>query len=63
MALVYTLSGAVSPLGMALGGVLGDATNKNIAAIYMGSGILIGLVALFAMSRRSLREFLASEPT
>lgn len=62
MSLVYTLSGAVSPLGMALGGVLGDVTNKNISAIYIGSGLLIGLVALFAMSRSSFRDFLAFEP-
>jgi len=61
MALVYTMSGVGSLLGMAVGGVLGDAINKKFSAIYVGSGVLIGLMTLIAMSRQSLRNFLAFE--
>lgn len=61
MSLVFTLSGAASPLGMALGGVLGDLTNKKISAVYIGCGLLISLVALFAASQSSLRKFLTFE--
>lgn len=61
MALVYTMSGVGSLLGMAVVGVLGDAINKKFSAIYVGSGVLIGLMTLIAMSRQSLRNFLAFE--
>jgi MFS family permease len=61
MSLVYTMSSAVSPLGMALGGILGDATDKNISAIYLCCGISMLVMTLIAISRHSFRQFLACE--
>jgi MFS family permease len=61
MSLVYTTSSAVSPLGMALGGILGDATDKNISAIYLCCGISMLVMTLIAISRHSFRQFLACE--
>jgi MFS family permease len=62
MSIVISLSGAVSPLGMLLGGILADAMDKNISAIYTGSGISIGLVAILAARHATIREFLLLEP-
>lgn len=61
MALTITISGAAAPLGMALGGILGDATGKNIPLLYtvFGSAAVV-LTALVSMSPR-FREFLAEE--
>ena len=61
MAVVITLASAVAPLGMAIGGVLGDATGKNIPLVYLGCGSLIGLLVLAAAAHPALREFLSSE--
>ncbi|MDP3911399.1 MAG: MFS transporter [Gemmatimonadales bacterium] len=58
IALVIALSGAATPLGMALGGLLGDATNKNIPLIYFACGALIGLLVVGAATRRTFHEFL-----
>ncbi len=60
-ALVIALSGAATPFGMVLGGFLGDATGKNIPAIYILSGVLITLIVLSAAARPAFRRFLASE--
>ncbi len=60
-ALVIALSGAATPFGMVLGGFLGDATGKNIPAIYIFSGVLITLLVLSAAARPAFRRFLASE--
>jgi MFS family permease len=59
--LVIALSGAATPFGMVLGGFLGDATGKNIPAIYIFSGVLITLLVLSAATRPAFRRFLASE--
>lgn len=61
MSLVISLSGAVSPLGMLLGGILADAMDKNISAIYIGCGISIGLVAIFVSTHAAIRNFLVFE--
>lgn len=59
MSLVYTLSSAVSPLGMALGGILGDAADKNLSPIYLGCSISMFIIILIAVSQQSFRRFLA----
>lgn len=61
MSLVLALSSAAAPLGMALGGFLGDATDKNIPALYVGCGVTIAVLSLLAATRASFREFLKSE--
>jgi hypothetical protein len=47
-----------------LGGILGDATHKNIQLIYVASGALMILLVAIAASRPGFREFLAwDEPS
>ena len=62
MGLVLTVSMAVSPLGMALGGILGDLTNKNIPLIYGLCGGLIATSTIVLGARRPVRDFLAFDP-
>lgn len=61
MSVVYTLSSAVSPLGMAVGGMLGDATGMSLSAIYFGCSVLMLTTILVAISRDKFRQFLAVE--
>jgi hypothetical protein len=61
MSVVYTLSSAVSPLGMAVGGMLGDATGMSLSAIYFGCSVLMLTTILVAISREKFRRFLAVE--
>lgn len=61
VSLVYTLSGAVSPLGMALGGMLGDATAMNLSVIYLGCGASMLVTIALAASHDSFRRFLATD--
>ena len=61
MALVYTLSGAMSPLGMAMGGFLGDLFDKNVSLIYFGCSVAMLAIAILALSSPSLRQFLARD--
>jgi MFS transporter, DHA3 family, macrolide efflux protein len=63
MSVVYTLSSAVSPLGMAVGGMLGDATEMNLSAIYLGCSASMLISVLVAISRYPFRRFLAIEVT
>ncbi|HWM94126.1 MAG TPA: MFS transporter [Thermoanaerobaculia bacterium] len=60
LSVVFTLSGALMPVGMLLGGVLGDLTGKNVPLVYGVCSICGVLVVLVGMVRRELREFLAS---
>jgi len=59
LGVIMTLSAGLMPIGMVLGGVVGDLTNKNIPLIYAVSGGLALLVACSVFVRRDLREFLA----
>ncbi len=58
MGLVMSLASAATPLGMAVGGVLGDLTGKAIPGIYVGVGVAAGAVAVGAFLRPGFREFL-----
>lgn len=62
MALVIALSGAATPAGMLVGGILGDATSKNIPLVYSACGVLIGLLVLIASMGSGYREFLRWDP-
>jgi DHA3 family macrolide efflux protein-like MFS transporter len=62
MGLVVALSGAATPLGLAIGGVLGDLTGKAIPGLYMGVGVTAAVIAAGAFLMPTFREFLASEP-
>jgi len=60
MGVVTTVAMAAAPAGMALGGVLGDLTGKNVPVVYGLCGGMIALAASILGWRRSVREFLAS---
>jgi MFS family permease len=59
LGLLATLGGGLVPLGMALGGWLGELTGKNIPLIFGGSGALSVLVTLALATRKECRKFLA----
>ncbi len=59
MGVVTTVAMAVAPLGIALGGVLGDATDKNLPLLYGLCGASIGLATLILGFRKHVRDFLA----
>jgi len=59
LGLLATLGGGLVPLGMALGGWLGDLTGKNLPLIFGGSGALSVLVTLALATRKECRKFLA----
>ncbi len=62
MSLVITLSGGIAPLGMMIGGLAGDLTNKNIPLIYGFCGGLAAVFTLIAALNSEFRTFLAKEP-
>ena len=62
MSLVITLSGGIAPLGMIIGGLAGDLTNKNIPLIYALCGGIAAVFTLIAALNREFRAFLAEEP-
>jgi DHA3 family macrolide efflux protein-like MFS transporter len=60
MGLVTTLSGGLVPIGMALGGFVGDLLDKNIPLIYSLCGALTVIAVLATCLRRDTREYLAA---
>jgi len=54
-----TLGGGLIPLGMALGGWLGDLTGKNIPLLFGGCGALSVLITAVLATRSECRKFLA----
>jgi DHA3 family macrolide efflux protein-like MFS transporter len=60
MGFLGTLAGGLMPLGMALGGVAGDLTNKNVPLVIGVCAALTLLATLTLGFRRPCREFLAS---
>jgi MFS family permease len=61
--LMIALARAATPVGMALGGVVGDLTGRNVPAVYVGVGVLALVVSGFAVASPAFRDFLGSDPT
>jgi DHA3 family macrolide efflux protein-like MFS transporter len=61
MGLLGTLGGGLMPLGMALGGVVGDLTDKNVPLVLLVSAAIALLVTIGLAVRRPCREFLAAD--
>jgi MFS family permease len=61
MGLLGTLAGAVVPLGMAVGGIVGDLTGKNVPLIYACCGAASFLFTTVTLRRFGTQEFLARE--
>ncbi len=59
MGVLATLGGGLMPIGMALGGFVGDLTGKNIPLIYSACAVLQMGVTLALATRKECREFLA----
>lgn len=59
MGLVTALGGGLIPIGMALGGVLGDLTGKNVPLVYSVCGAITVAIVLITCLRRDTREYLA----
>jgi MFS transporter, DHA3 family, macrolide efflux protein len=60
MAFLGLLAGGLMPVGMALGGVVGDLTDKNVPLVIGVCAALVVLDVLLLGFRRPCREYLAS---
>src|SRR5215210_210450 len=60
MAFLGLLTGGLMPLGMAIGGFVGDLTNKNVPLVISVCAVLALVVVFLLGFRRSSREYLAS---
>lgn len=63
MSVVIAASGAVAPLGMGLGGILGDLTGHDTPLLYAACGVAIAVLGLFAAGSGAVRAFLGWEAT
>ncbi len=61
MALLTTLMGSLMPIGMGLGGYVGDLLNKNIPLIYASCGAIMATLTMIVALNRQFRDFLAHE--
>lgn len=61
MALLTTLMGSLMPIGMGLGGYIGDLFNKNIPLIYASCGAIMASLTMLVALDREFRDFLAHE--
>jgi MFS family permease len=59
MGLLGTLGGALIPLGLALGGVVGDLTHKNFPLVVLVTTGMVLLIAISLGIRKSSRDYLA----
>jgi len=51
----------MTPIGMGLGGYIGDLLDKNIPLIYASCGGIMAILTIIAAMNRDLREYLAHD--
>lgn len=56
---ISTVTGALSPIGMGLAGVIGDLTNKNIPLIYSVCGFILLILTLYVSFNTEIKKFLS----
>ncbi len=59
MGLMAALGGGLAPIGMGLGGIMGDLTGKNVPLVYGICGALTVIVILATCFRRDTLDYLA----
>jgi MFS family permease len=55
---INTLAGALMPLGLAVGGIVGDWTGKNVPLVYTACAVSAFTINAIALGRRDTRAFL-----
>lgn len=59
MALLATLVGSLMPIGMGLGGYIGDLFDKNIPLIFGSCGVIMAILTIIAAMNKNFRDYLA----
>ena len=59
MALLATLVGSLMPIGMGLGGYIGDLLDKNIPLIFGSCGVIMAILTIIAAMNKKFRDYLA----
>ncbi len=59
MSVVITLSGGMAPLGMFVGGILGELSGNNAPPVYAACGLSAAVLVMLVMNRASWRRFLS----
>ena len=60
LGLFATVTRVLMPIGMVAGGVVADATRRNVTLVYSACGVLAAAAVLVVASQSTTREFLAS---
>jgi MFS family permease len=61
MAVLATLIGSLTPIGMGVGGYLGDLLDKNIPLIYGSCSAIMAILTILAAMNKDFRDYLASD--
>lgn len=61
MALLTTLIGSLTPIGMGLGGYIGDLLDRNIPLIYASCSAIMVILTVLAVLSKHYRDYLSQE--
>jgi MFS family permease len=61
MALLTTLIGSLTPIGMGLGGYIGDLLDRNIPLIYASCSAIMVILTILAVLSKNYRDYLSQE--
>lgn len=61
MAVLTTLIGSLTPIGMGVGGYLGDLLDKNIPLIYGSCSAIMAALTILAAMNKNFRNYLSSD--